>query len=637
MNNPERSILEIRNGGNKYILIRRRIGKDILWGYMDGSGREVIPCRYRSAEPFSDGLAYACDGANEYFIDESGEIAFELDERYEYGQFENGRCEIRPWGEERHGYVNKKGELISPIVDDEPCFPEGLQVHDYYMGDSPCEWVNEKGDVVIVARDLDFYNGWDFRDRLASASHTKYGRYGFLDQRGQVVIPFIFTNVLPWANGMAPVSIDGKWGFIDMDMNLLIPCEYHYGLLSHPYFDEDGILLVSRSFNKDEDTGEPTDFLYGAIDRCGREIVPVDYDGIAKIDGKIAVLVNLEDEDGNWYMGVKWFDVEKQEGNGYVYQFDCEGLSLRKVATLEGGLLRWGFLDAEGAEVIPCTYDDAMVRNGLIRVRKNGLWAFVKPSGEFLTPFLYQSAFSPVAGGMCAVQREGLWGFINEEGEEMVPCRYDAVTDFVEGRSMVLLEERYGFIAADGREVTPLIYDMARPFSGGLAWVRKGAGVGSINKDGEEVIPCRFDRVGKGSEGLVSVCLTSKKTEHYMFLDLDGNTVIDLDGMDLDAVSIFSEGLCGICKNFEWGFIDRSGKVVIPMTFHQPYFNLQVQFIHGLCLFRSPENWGLGAINTRGEVVIPAAYRRIDWQEDGRWAARVGEETHYYNNDGERL
>ena len=114
MKNLERWILEIRNGGSKYILICRRIGKQVLWGFMDGSGKEVIPCRYLRAGPFSDGLALVCDGANEYFIDESGEIAFELDERYEYGQFENGRCEIRPWEEERHGYVNKKGETHFP-------------------------------------------------------------------------------------------------------------------------------------------------------------------------------------------------------------------------------------------------------------------------------------------------------------------------------------------------------------------------------------------------------------------------------------------------------------------------------------------------------------------------------------------
>ncbi len=641
-------LIEIRNGGEKFIRICKKNGKKEYWGFMDGNGNEAIPCRYLHAEPFADGLAEVEDEQRRFFITESGDTAFICHDDYQYGLFDEGRCEIRPWDEDRHGYVNKRGEIISPIADDEPeweRFSEGLRVDDY---DDLSEWVNENENVVIVARDLDFYNGSDFHDRLASASHTKYGRYGYLDQRGQVVIPFVFTNAFTWDHGMAPVSMDGKWGFTDMDMNVLIPFQYYFGdHYQYPRFDQDGIMLYRKAISEDPDTGFGRDFIYGAIDRSGRELIPVDtgddlsenhYYGIAKIDGKIAVLTDVKNEEGEYEWGVKWFNIESQRADDIVYRFECEDILLMKVAKLKEGHLCWGFENADGEEVIHCIFDDAMVRDGIIRVKKEGLWAFVSPAGKFLTSFVYQSAFAPFAEGLSAVQRKDLWGFVNMKGEEVVPCEYDSATDFKEGRSMVLKDECYGFIDLAGNEVTPLVYDMAYPFSDGLAWVQKINKRGSINLEGKEVIPCVFDWVGECSEGLVAVRNTHNKHKHFKIMDIEGNVIIDLSSKEQDGISIFKEGLCGIRKGWEWGFIDRTGKEVIPCKFKWPYFNAQIQFDHGLCLFQSTEQWrAVGCINTKGEVVIPAEYLRIDWVEDNKWAAQNGEETHYYNIEGKRI
>lgn len=613
MKRVKESYLQIKNGGGKFICVGKKKGKAVLWGFMDGSGKEVIPCRYLRAEPFSDGLAEVEDEEGRFFINESGEI-------------------------------------IAPVVTDDPeCrrFSEGLRVNDY---GELSEWVNEKGNAVIVARDLDFCNGSDFHDRLASASHTKYGSYGYLDQRGQVVIPFLFTNAFAWDHGMAPVSEDGKWGFIDMDMNVLIPFQYdHDGRFGHRLrFDEDGVMLYQKATSKDPDTGLGMEFIYGAIDRSGRELIPADigddlsgshYYGIAKIDGKIAVLTDLKDENGEKYRGVKWFDIEIPRADEIAYRLECEGVPLTKVAKFRERRLRWGFENSDNKEVIPCIFDDAMVLDGVIRVKKDGLWAFVSPEGKFLTPFIYQSAFAPFTGGLSAVQRESLWGFINEKGEEAVTCKYDAATDFEQGRSMVLKDECYGFIDKAGNEVTPLIYNMASPFSDGLARVRNGNyRIGAVNLQGKEVIPCEFGWVGECSEGLVAVCDIQKKHQCFKILDVEGNTVIDLGNMELNGVSIFNEGLCGIQKGWEWGFIDRTGKEVIPCKFLWPYFTSQIKFDHGLCLFKSKEDWrAVGCINTKGEVVIPAEYMRIYWVEDNRWTAWNGEETHYYDIEGKRI
>ena len=616
---------EIKNGGKNLIGVRRKVKGKLKWGFMDCNGKEVIPCRYDYIYAFSEGLAQVSLDDERFFINEKGETVFSCKENYEYGHFEDGRCRISDWDGDTRGYVDTTGEVIvtpAPFDDSVEPFSEGLRVNDPDMGDSPCEYINEKGNVVIPARDLYFYNGSHFQERFAAASHTKYGRYGYLDQRGQVTIPFVFTNAFGFDGGMAPVSAEGKWGFIDRDGHLLIPFEY---LCTSPYqlpqFDDNGVATVwkEKSFGPDDSF---TEAMCNAIDRSGRLLFPVWYKDMARMEGHLAAL----DHSG----GITWLDVSSLERDGYVYEIRYDDLPCRKVALLRGGKLLWGFSLEKDPLTIPCQYEEIILKSGVVRVKDKGLWGMKTPEGSALTPCIYDSAFAEFSCGLSAAQRDGLWGFIDTKGKEVIHCRYDSVTDFEDGRSLVQLDEQYGFIDTAGREVTPLEYDMAYPFSDGLAWVSKLNKKGSINLDGEEVIPCRYDFVGECSEGLVAI----REGKHYMFLNKGGEVVIDLKDMNLDCVSLFKEGLCGVSKGHLWGFIDRRGTLVIPFKYRWPYFNRDIQFEGGVCLFRGEENWrAVGCFNRNGDVILPAEFSRIGI-EDGKLVAYKDGIKHSFTIDG---
>ena len=68
--------------------------------------------------------------------------------------------------------------------------------------------------------------------------------------------------------------------------------------------------------------------------------------------------------------------------------------------------------------------DDVDVHgDGPIAFCRNGLWGFVSPKGEELTPPSYEQARS-FSGGVAAFCRDGLWGFVDEEGEEVVEAQF---------------------------------------------------------------------------------------------------------------------------------------------------------------------------------------------------------------------
>ena len=60
---------------------------------------------------------------------------------------------------------------------------------------------------------------------------------------------------------MAPVKIDGKWGYIDRTGKVIIPCKYAWA-----YYFKSGHAHVERNGK------------YGFVDKTGREVVPCKYD-----------------------------------------------------------------------------------------------------------------------------------------------------------------------------------------------------------------------------------------------------------------------------------------------------------------------------------------------------------------------
>ena len=94
--------------------------------------------------------------------------------------------------------------------------------------------------------------------------------------------------------------------------------------------------------------------------------------------------------------------------------------------------------------------------------------------------------------------------------------------------------------------------------------------------------------------------LTPKKdiNEKWGFVDKTGKVVIPFK---YDGVTDFSEGLAAVMIGNKCGFIDRTGEVVIPLE----YENV-TPFIYELTLVKLNNLWG--CIDKTGKVIIPIIY-----------------------------
>ena len=100
----------------------------------------------------------------------------------------------------------------------------------------------------------------EYYEGLAKVSLN--GKYGFIDKTGKEVTPIKYDDAW-FSEGLAQVKINGKWGFIDKTGKEVIPIKYDNASL----FLE-GLAIVELNGK------------WGFIDKTGKEVIPIKYDDI---------------------------------------------------------------------------------------------------------------------------------------------------------------------------------------------------------------------------------------------------------------------------------------------------------------------------------------------------------------------
>ena len=266
--------------------------------------------------------------------------------------------------------------------------------------------------------------------------------------------------------------------------------------------------------------------------------------------------------------------------------------------------LKYGFMNEWGEAVIPANFVFAReFSEGLAAVCvsgslmdavegsvKDGLWGFIDPKGKLVIQASFADALS-FSEGKASVRsaEKKLYGFIDKKGLWVLQPKYYSTGPFSEGFATVtypsdgfLNDETW--IRADGSELLPPEYAFFEDFKEGFGskrglfespdiFSKTGEKVFSL---GEVFLPGRF------SEGLmVDLDPVSKL---YGYRDTSFKFAIPCSWED--ALE-FHEGLAAVKKDGLYGFIDKTGSLVI-----QPQFaSVPYGFSGGLAAVAAKKNY----------------------------------------------
>lgn len=222
---------------------------------------------------------------------------------------------------------------------------------------------------------------------------TKAGKIGYIHKSGKSIIPIEYEGggVADFTEKVIPVKKDGKWGFINFLNQTVIDFSFDkvysavngmYGVMKDKkigYVTTKGKQITNTIYDNAWDFSlfdyaiVAINGKYGCIDRMGKVVVPIEFD--KKPD-------DLNKELFSVYKNEKWGIMKKDGKMLFDYQYD--EIFKRGIAYSEGG-------EAEK----------------IIRVKKDGLYGYVKTDGKVLRQCIYSEAKDFVGPMASVVLNEG--------------------------------------------------------------------------------------------------------------------------------------------------------------------------------------------------------------------------------------
>jgi hypothetical protein len=204
-----------------------------------------------------------------------------------------------------------------------------------------------------------------------------------------------------------------------------------------------------------------------------------------------------------------------------------------------------------------------------------------------------------MVAGFALVQ--SIYLFITFENQKKYSPLLDEVPESTSNISGDNFHKRFDIPMGTGLQVlSPELADF-RPSSEPLTMVIQKNGKAALaDKDGKIVLKTNYDWIGKFHDGLALVKIEGD--EEY-----------------------------GGSRPNSWGYIDKKGKVVIPVRFRDAY-----PFSEGLAPFRGA-NEMFGYINPEGKVVIQPQYEEINEFSDGQAQIKKNKVWFWINKEGKKV
>lgn len=412
-------------------------------------------------------------------------------------------------------------------------------------------------------------------------------------------------------NGFATVMKDGNCGCINLDGQLIVPCEYDY---VWPFQNERArVMIHTDSVNHelrknvlgtssqrkhafysiylpDESNGR-----YGFVDNTGKLVVPMIYDyasdylggysvvlkdgkyGLIDMDGEIVipieyddiVIANLSNKDNNGLVAIVnnkkmgFFDINERrvaiplifdETNGVLFSEDWAVVKKGKKEI---------YIDQSGKQISPEEWDYAMdFENGMAVVRKDETDYIVDKVFNVIDTIDNVSLIMRSNGVIVSKNTQNEWSIIS--GESKVSNLHYSQIDYC-GKSLFRAtikgkngKARNGLIDINGNIVIPIKYEHLYSYVGGFVLKRKNKWLFFESTD-DHIIPLVSIKCQEADgffDGLSRILRKGK----FGYINKQGEETIPCQ---YEYSRNYHEGKAVVMKNNKWGFIDIRGEALV--------------------------------------------------------------------------
>lgn len=403
---------------------------------------------------------------------------------------------------------------------------------------------------------------------------------------------------------------------------------------------------------------------WGVINSKGETVLEPSYEEMVQVPNKskeIFICTYDVDYSANTYKSKAVNDKNETLFSQYEMVETLQNSDENNNLSIEENILKvskngkYGIIDLEGKEILPCEYDEIYglngVKNSIITVRgnKKGL---IDSKGNIVISNEYkdiQGLTSKYENGYIVQNDQNKFGVINYNKKVALECKYDEIKNVYDNNSYVVKEdEKLKIIDNQGNSYLEDKYSDIVGLNSGNAIVKNDSKFGVVTKAGEQLIPINYDEITY----LYSNNYIAKKDNKYGVVNLENKTMLDFNYSSLfyretaDFLEGTKEGsidaelinhdlqvkLTGIVSevNIEKGYIK------VRQNGETKYYTLKFETKNAQDIFKSntlfldKKDGKYGFVNKEGTVVVNYIYDDATEQneygfssvkKDGKWGA----------------
>ena len=443
------------------------------WGFCKKDKTLIIQPEYDNAWPFKNGLAKVEKDGKQGYINKRNKVVipFKYESCSQKGDF------IIVYKQSKFGVIDLQGKEVIQLIYDGI---HRLEDHSFVVTkDKKSGLFNIKKFLFITNLNLTIPIEFNdiYETNLSDIVRVKKdGKWGLFTVEGQQLTPLKYENEpvhkLQFTEGLAPISVNNKWGFVDEKGEEIISPQFdevhpfHNGLARirrdsiNGFIDKSGELVVSSKYYilsdfhegmaqvaTKEDHGMFLLTQIGYMNKKGAIIIPLKYRGATDFyQGKAAVNFDVDrknkwvliDREGNV---VDEFDDYRLYGqlvyignDSFMPNQDYYNVGYARGVLVPGPENRiLPYNDLHAVVNVPGHSESKLVNNQLERL------------GEFNDQWL---AFQ---NGTLSVKKRK-WGCVDTSGNTVIEFKYDQPVLFNNGLARITLDGKQGYITLDGEE-----------------------------------------------------------------------------------------------------------------------------------------------------------------------------------------
>jgi hypothetical protein len=446
----------------------------IYYGLLDSLCTPIIDMQYRRIGTYGPYFVVEKDSTPVFFYDSKGREI--LVNRTRPGDFSEG---FAPYRNEqgKWGFIDTLGRSLGePLYKKVRGFSDGLAA--VILPSDTCAFINKQGTIAFVtdipASGFDELLG-DFSDNRCPIGNGK--KYGYLDKKGNPVIPYVYLKTTRFSHGVATVIdvIDNEQVYLVIDEDQK-PIVGHKDYKSIRAYNRQGYAHIQSHSQK-----------WGIIDATGHKVIPPVYDAIQDdqfVNGYVRVKKNdqlgLVNYKGEVVLETQYAVIdtvsegmvavkESRRDQYQIYNIQKKRFILCKFKQVEkfkrgvslvqedNELL---IIDRDGNEIIPQEGTPIFLSEGLIGMTSNvNRQYYGDPYGDNLFISTYPK-IEPHKNGVAKIQvGRRTFQALNDRGIVIVPPKYPQL--FVDKNGFVGTNPNrfYGLMDYKGRVVVPVEYD----------------------------------------------------------------------------------------------------------------------------------------------------------------------------------